>query len=54
MESHLQPGDWIHFIAAVSQDLSGCGYIQDIQDGEKYGQQERNHYFVEITSMITG
>ena len=40
MEFHQKPGKGIGFIAAVSQDLSGCGYVQDIQDDEDYGLQE--------------
>ena len=44
MESHQQSGKGIGFIAAVSQNLSGCGYIQDIQDDEDYGQQEVEYF----------
>jgi hypothetical protein len=45
MESHQQPGNRIRFIAAVSQNLSGGGDIQNIQDDEEHGQQEQDHYF---------
>jgi len=30
--SHQQPGNGIGFIAAISQNLSAGGYVQDIQD----------------------
>jgi hypothetical protein len=40
MESHQQPGKGIGFITAVSQNLSGCGYVRNIQDDEDSGRQE--------------
>jgi len=40
MESHQKPGKGIGFIAAVVQNFSGCGYVQDIQDDEDYGLKE--------------
>ena len=41
MESHQQPGYRIRFIAAVSQNLSGGGDVQNIQDYKDYGQQQQ-------------
>jgi hypothetical protein len=40
MESHQKSGKGIGFMAAISQNLSGCVYVQDIQDDEEQGQQD--------------
>jgi hypothetical protein len=37
-----KPGKGIGFITAVSENLSGCGYVRDIQGDEDYDGRKWN------------